>query len=235
MLTSLFFLISVIAAYCIGSVCSAVIVSKIFSLPDPRVNGSENPGATNVLRLAGKKYAAIVLLADLLKGYIPVMLCIAVGGGAITASFTALAAVLGHVYPVFFKFKGGKGVATALGALLALNLILGTMVAGIWLLVANLTRYSSLASIIAMSSAPFFSIFALRSVDAFIPLIVITFIILYKHRKNINRLMDGTEPKIVLRRRIVTANNEDIDLVNPEPIETITDIATEDTSVEEKS
>ena len=198
MWTTLLFLFSVVVGYLVGSVCSAVIVSRLFDLPDPRQEGSKNPGATNVLRLAGKQYAIIVLLADMLKGLLPVLLAKLLGGGPIIVGFTCFAAVLGHLYPIYFNFKGGKGVATAIGALLGFHFILGVWVIATWLLIANFTRYSSLASIISLLLAPFYSLYAVRGFEAFPPLMCIALFVIYKHRDNINRLIDGTESKIDL-------------------------------------
>ena len=190
------FLFNVVVAYLVGSINAALIISRLFDLPDPRANGSQNPGATNVLRLAGKNYAIYVLVADMLKGLLPVLLAKMLGAGPIIIAFTCLAAVIGHIYPIFFGFKGGKGVATAIGALLGFHFMLGVMIIAIWLLVANFTRYSSLASIISMLCAPFFSLYTLGNVDAFLPLMFMALIIIYEHRYNITRLMDGKESKI---------------------------------------
>ncbi|KTD23160.1 transmembrane protein [Legionella londiniensis] len=201
MLAFLFFMLCVLLGYIVGSFCSAIVVCRIFALPDPRIEGSKNPGATNVLRLAGKKYAIIVLFADMLKGFLPVLMVNLLSGSAATVGFTAFAAVLGHMYPVFFQFKGGKGVATALGAFFGLNIILGSMVVATWLLVANFTRYSSLASIVSIIFAPFYSLFIFNHVNAFMPLMFISLFILYKHRHNITRLIDGVEPKIIFRSK----------------------------------
>jgi glycerol-3-phosphate acyltransferase PlsY len=196
MLSILLFIFCVVIGYLSGSVCSAVVVSRVFSLPDPRATGSQNPGATNVLRLAGKKYAVIVLLADILKGLLPVVLAKALGAGPATTGFTCFAAVMGHMYPLFFNFQGGKGVATAIGALLGLDFILGVIVIATWLLAANFSRYSSLASITSIVFAPVYAIFTLRGVEALPPLLFIAMFVLYKHRDNITRLIDGEEPKI---------------------------------------
>jgi len=206
----LLFLVLVTVGYLAGSVCSAVIVSRIFSLPDPRSEGSLNPGATNVLRLAGKKYAIIVLVADMLKGLLPVLLANMLHAGVTIASFTCLAAVLGHMFPVFFGFKGGKGVATALGALLGLHFMLGILVIATWLLVANYSRYSSLASIVAILLTPIYSIVTLDTLDAFPPLLFIAMCVLYKHRDNINRLIDGDEPKINFRKKEISSITDEI-------------------------
>lgn len=206
----LMFIILVTIGYLSGSVCSAVIVSKIFALPDPRSEGSQNPGATNVLRLAGKKYAIIVLVADMLKGMIPVILAHLFHSGITIAAFTCLAAVLGHMFPIFFHFKGGKGVATALGALLALHFMLGVLVIATWLLVANYSRYSSLASIVAITLTPIYSIISLDTLDAFPPLLFMAMFILYKHRDNINRLIDGDEPKISFGKKDLSDITDEI-------------------------
>ncbi len=187
-------------AYLMGSFCSAIIVCRIFGLPDPREEGSKNPGATNVLRLAGKKYAALVMVGDVLKGTIPVLIAKMLHAEPVTVAFTALAAVIGHMYPIFFKFKGGKGVATALGAMLGFHFIVGVMISATWLLVANFTRYSSLASIVAIIMAPFYSLWLVGRLDIFPPIFFITLLVLYKHRNNINRLIDGVEPKIKLKQ-----------------------------------
>ena len=199
MVATFFFLFNVVVAYLVGSICSAVIVCRLFDLPDPRTKGSRNPGATNVLRIAGKQYAVMVLVADMLKGLLPVLLARMLDAGPLTIGFTCLAAVLGHVYPIFFGFKGGKGVATAIGAFLGFHFIMGVMVIATWLLVANFSRYSSLASIISMILAPFYLLFTIRGLDPFIPVFFITLIILYQHRENITRLIDGKETKINFR------------------------------------
>lgn len=190
------FIVLMVMAYLMGSLCSAIIVSKLFDLPDPRTEGSKNAGATNVLRLSGKKYAAMVMVGDVLKGVVPVLIARMVGASEGMVAFTVLFAVLGHMYPVFFEFKGGKGVATALGGYLAFHLIFGVVVAATWLIVAQYTRYSSLASLVAMALAPLFAIFTGGGLEAFPPFFIITLFIVYKHGDNISRLMDGTESKI---------------------------------------
>lgn len=192
----LLFIFLVTLAYLMGSICSAVLVCRVSSLPDPREHGSKNPGATNVLRLAGKQYAALVMLIDVLKGTIPVLIAKYLDADPALVGYTALAAVLGHMYPIFFGFKGGKGVATAIGALLGFQFITGVMVASTWLVVAKLFRYSSLASIIAISLAPFYAMAMVGRSDVFLPLFFISLIVLFKHSKNISRLMAGSEPKL---------------------------------------
>jgi glycerol-3-phosphate acyltransferase PlsY len=194
-------LMGILIAYLVGSICSAVIVSKLCHLPDPRLEGSKNPGATNVLRLSGKKYAVIVLLVDMLKGTLPVLLAHLFGVSPLILGFICLAAVLGHIYPVFFNFEGGKGVATALGALLGFNPLLGVCVLATWLLTAFISHFSSLASIVAISLAPVYVLFFSGQAEACLPLLILTGIVLYQHRENFARLRNKTEPKINLKKR----------------------------------
>lgn len=196
--------------YLCGSLCSAIIISRMFSLPDPRSEGSKNPGATNVLRLSGKKYAAMVLLGDMLKGLLPVLLAKILHAPAEAIGFTCLAAVLGHMYPVFFGFKGGKGVATALGALLGLHFIMGVVLIATWLLVASISRYSSLASMVTITLAPLYAIVSSGNLSSFPGLAIITIFVLYKHRNNITRLIDGNEPELRLRHKQLSDLTDDI-------------------------
>lgn len=207
-------LLALIIAYLVGSVCSAIVVSGLFGLPDPREEGSKNPGATNVLRIAGKKYASIVLLVDILKGTLALLIAKAFGLDPFVLSLTALAVVIGHIYPIYFRFEGGKGVATVIGALLGFNFIVGVMAIATWLLIANFSRFSSLASIVMVIFAPFFSSMVLQEIDIFPPLSFITLLVLYKHRENISRLIDGTEPKINLKKNIL---QEAMDRFSTEP------------------
>lgn len=215
MLHAALYIFLILLGYLSGSICSAVIVSRIFSLPDPRAEGSQNPGATNVLRLAGKKYAVIVLLGDVIKGLLPVLLGQLFGVAPVVLGFICLSAVVGHMYPAFFEFKGGKGVATALGGLLGINLILGVEIIALWLLVANFSRHSSLASLVALTFAPICAIVTLGNLNIFIPLMIISVLIVFKHRDNITRLFAGTEPKIQLRRHQITDVADDL-IDNPE-------------------
>jgi glycerol-3-phosphate acyltransferase PlsY len=209
----LFFMFNITMGYLIGSICSAVIVSRIFDLPDPRSQGSNNPGATNVLRLSGKKYAAIVLVVDMLKGFLPVLIAKLLGAGPVILGFTCFAAVLGHMYPIFFRFHGGKGVATALGALLGFSFFLGVMAMVTWLVVARLFRYSSLASITALIFSPFYSLYVVGDPSAFLPLGFITIFVLYKHRDNVTRLFDGTESKISFGKKgVISEELEELSL-----------------------
>lgn len=208
MLFMLLTLTFMIASYLIGSLCSAVLVSQLFALPDPRTEGSKNPGATNVLRLSGKKYAFIVLLADMLKGFLPVFMLKILGYPPNVLGFACFAAVIGHMFPFFFNFQGGKGVATALGGILGINFIFGIVVMATWLIIANITRYASLASISALLLAPLFVLFTPHGLKAFIPLLFTACFVVYKHRENITRLIDGDERKIQLSKSSLAAEME---------------------------
>ncbi len=202
---SLFPVLAALLAYLVGSLSFAVIVSRVMGLSDPRTFGSKNPGATNVLRSGSKAAAVLTLLLDAAKGWLPVMLVRWFGkpygleDG--TVAMVGLAAFLGHLYPVFFKFVGGKGVATALGVLLGLNAWLGLATMLIWLATAALSRYSSLASIVSALLAP--AVYALGGGDLWIVsksiafgVVVMTLLLLYRHAENINRLLKGTESKL---------------------------------------
>jgi glycerol-3-phosphate acyltransferase PlsY len=191
-----FSLIMLVIAYLLGSVSCAILVCKFAGLPDPRTQGSGNPGASNVLRVAGKTYAAITLLGDVLKGLIPVLLAQVLGLHPVVVSLVALAAVLGHMYPAFFKFQGGKGVATAIGAYFALSFPLGLITAIIWLGLAFLFRYASLASLAACALAPFICL--IFNPAYFLGLIIIAALVVWRHWENIERLRQGTESKIVV-------------------------------------
>lgn len=188
-------LIAIVLSYLIGSFCSAVFVSHLWHLPDPRLEGSKNPGATNVLRLSGKKYAIIVLLIDMFKGLLPVLLSQFLGLDTNLLGWIALAAVLGHMFPVFYQFEGGKGVATALGAIFGLNPSIGIACCLIWIITAKISRYSSLASILAISTSPALILFSTNPSASF-PVLIITCCILYKHKENIIRLQKHEESQI---------------------------------------
>jgi glycerol-3-phosphate acyltransferase PlsY len=189
----------VLGGYLFGSISTAVLTCRLMGLPDPRTEGSRNPGATNVLRLGGKKAAFLTLAGDMLKGLVPVLIAQALQASPLILSATALAAFLGHLYPVFFGFQGGKGVATALGVILGLYLPVGLSVAAIWLLMALLFRISSLSALTAMLLAPV-CFWLLKPEPAFIGvMIVITAMLFWRHRSNIRDLLNGTEGKIELR------------------------------------
>ena len=202
-------LIAVVGAYLMGSLSFAVIVSRVMGLNDPRTFGSKNPGATNVLRSGNKAAAVLTLLLDAAKGWLPVALVAAYGGqwglGAGTVAAVGLAAFLGHLYPVFFKFKGGKGVATALGVLLGFSGWLGLGVALVWLAMALVFRYSSLAALVAAIGAPILYILAggsLWPLESSIAaaLVVMGALLVYRHNENISRLIQGKESKLGSKR-----------------------------------
>lgn len=191
-------IIVIVAAYLLGSISSAVIVGRLLGTADPRTQGSGNPGATNMLRLGGKKAGAITLVGDMLKGLIAVLVARAIGAGADVQALAAGAAFLGHLFPVFFGFKGGKGVATALGALLGLQWSVGLLVIATWLAMAALFRYSSLAALIAAASAPLY-MWWLKPEPVVIAAVVVMSVLLYwRHRSNIRNLLGGTEGRINL-------------------------------------
>jgi acyl phosphate:glycerol-3-phosphate acyltransferase len=198
-------LLATLAAYLIGSISFAVIVSRLMGLNDPRTYGSKNPGATNVLRSGSKSAAGITLVLDALKGFIPVM-AVKLWGPEFgledgTLALVALTAFLGHVYPVFFKFKGGKGVATALGVVLGVHWILGLACIASFAIILFFFRYVSLASIAAAAFAPFYYLFGDRvawytSKPVMLVIFVMAVILAIRHRENINRLLAGTESKL---------------------------------------
>ena len=189
-------LLIILFAYLVGSISSGIIVSQIFNLPDPRTIGSKNPGATNVMRSGNKKAAIFTLLGDLLKAILVLAIAEYLGFNDLIIVCVALAVLIGHIYPIFYKFQGGKGVATAIGILIALNFKLALIVASIWLLVFGIWRYSSLAAIVAAISAPIIAIFILRDQSLYcIAFTLITIIILFKHQTNIKKLLSGTELK----------------------------------------
>ena len=183
-------------AYLLGSVSSAIVIARLFGLRDPRQVGSGNPGATNILRYGGKKAAALTLLGDVLKGVVPVLVAHALAVEVSVLALVMLAAFLGHVFPVFHGFKGGKGVATAFGALIALNLWVGLLLVASWLVVALVTRYSSLSAITVSVLAPFYVWWLTQSLVLIAATTVMTLLLLWRHRGNIQKLIAGTETKI---------------------------------------
>ena len=185
-----------IASYLIGSISSAVIICKALSLPDPRTQGSKNPGATNVLRLGGKKIAAFVLIFDGLKSAVPIFIGDYYEFGLIALTLTALCAFLGHIFPVFFRFRGGKGVATYLGGLIAINLLVGLIFSLIWLLVAKVLKISSLAALIATALSPFYFYLITGDLKSTAIISLISLLIFYTHRDNIKRLINKDEDVI---------------------------------------
>ena len=204
-LSAFYPVLAAVAGYLMGSLSFAVIVSRVMGLSDPRTFGSKNPGATNVLRSGSKLAAIITLLLDAAKGWLPVALVNGYGApyglAEGTMAMVGLAAFLGHVYPVFFKFAGGKGVATALGVLIGLSGWLGLATAGVWLLMAVVFRYSSLASLTAAVLAPVIYVLGdgglwIKSNSIALSMTVMALFLLYRHSENINRLIKGTESKL---------------------------------------
>ncbi len=188
--------IFILFAYLIGSLSTAIIYCKIAGLPDPRSQGSGNPGATNVLRFGGKKVAIIVLLGDLLKGLIPVLLAKWLEFSAAAVALVGIVAFLGHLYPVFFRFQGGKGVATALGVLLGISVWVGLSVLVIWLVVASLSRLSSLSALIAAFFSPLLVYLLTPAPEYILLAILLALLLIWRHRRNIQKIMNGTESKI---------------------------------------
>ena len=200
-------ILAISAAYLLGSISFAVIVSRAMGLADPRTYGSGNPGATNVLRSGSRLAATLTLLGDGFKGWLAVWLALRFGPSHGIADFgaalVAIAVVLGHLYPVFLRFRGGKGIATAAGVIIALNPWLALATAITWVIVAVFFRYSSLASIAAAIFAPFYSAFVWGFDARFLALVVIAGFTVYRHRVNIRHLVAGTERHIgETRRRI---------------------------------
>ena len=170
--------------------------ARLAGLPDPRSEGSGNPGATNVLRLGGKQPAALTLAGDLLKGLVPVLIANLAGAAPVVVAMVGLAAFLGHLYPLFFGFKGGKGVATALGVLFGFDWLAGAATALTWLLVARLSRLSSLSALAAMALAPAYVGWRLGPAAPVAAGVVMSLLLYWRHRVNIRRLLDGTESRI---------------------------------------
>jgi len=193
MLITLFFMI---LGYLAGSISTAILVCRAMDLPDPRSEGSRNPGATNVLRFGGKKAAAITLAGDFLKGLLPVLLARLAGLEDIGLALTALAAFLGHLYPVFFGFEGGKGVATAFGAILGLSWPVALATLAAWLFMAFVVRISSLAALTAAALAPLLGWWFNLPLPYNAVLLAMVILLIWRHRSNIRNLLAGAEDKI---------------------------------------
>lgn len=183
----------VLFAYLAGSVSSAIIVCRIMGLPDPREQGSGNPGATNVMRIGGKKAAGITLLGDMLKGLLPVYLAQILGMSGDVLALIGLAAFLGHLYPVFFGFKGGKGVATSVGVLLGFSWALGFSVMVTWTLMYKLFKISSLSALIASVLSSVYAWYLLGVPSLIGACLIMTALLLWRHKSNIQRLLAGEE------------------------------------------
>ena len=190
LITSLFM---VLLAYLLGSITSALLIAKLFNLGDPRTEGSKNAGATNVYRLGGKLPAILVLCADVLKGTIPVYVGFYIGLSPLALGFVALGACLGHMYPIYFQFKGGKGVATALGCFLPLGFDFVAILIALWITVYRIFRWSSLAALVSVCVAP--SLAYWLQPDFLYPVAMLSALIIFQHRSNIQRLLKGTEPR----------------------------------------
>jgi glycerol-3-phosphate acyltransferase PlsY len=193
-------------AYLLGSVSFAVVVSKVMGLPDPYTHGSKNPGATNVLRTGNKLAAVLTLLGDAAKGWVAVTIARAVLGDPASESnnmllgLVTIAVFLGHLYPIFHGFKGGKGVATAAGILFAISWVLGLATLGTWLIVAFFMRYSSLAALCAAAFAPLYFTFLFGVQPMSLAILVMSLLLIYRHRSNIRNLMNGTETRLAKRK-----------------------------------
>ncbi len=184
------------AAYLLGSLSTAIVTSRVLGLPDPRTQGSGNPGATNVLRIGGRKAAAITLLGDMLKGLVAVLAGRLLGAGDAVVAAMGMAAFLGHLYPVFFGFMGGKGVATSLGVLLGISWPAGAAALATWLVTAAISRYSSLSALCAALLAPVWIALFTHSAPFLVMTIALSTLLVWRHRSNIRNLLDGAESKI---------------------------------------
>ena len=189
----------VILAYLLGSVSTAIVVCRLMGLPDPRTEGSNNPGATNVLRIGGKKAAALTLAGDSLKGVIPMAACHLLDVPVLVFALAGLAVFLGHLYPVFFGFQGGKGVATALGVQFGLYWPIGATVGLVWLLMAKVVKISSLSALVAMAVAPLAVWYFWPAAELVVMQLVTSAILFWRHRSNIRNLLSGTESRIKSR------------------------------------
>jgi glycerol-3-phosphate acyltransferase PlsY len=184
----------IVSAYLLGSIAFGIVVSRLFGLPDPRTVGSGNPGATNVLRSGKKLAAALTLLGDVVKGWLPVWLAMQSDMLMWVVAYVSLAVFIGHLYPIFYKFQGGKGVATALGVMFALSPLLALAALVTWIVVFAVSRYSSLAAIVAASLAPVYAWYLLSAYkDYLITVLVMSLLLVWRHRSNIKKLLAGTE------------------------------------------
>jgi acyl phosphate:glycerol-3-phosphate acyltransferase len=201
-----------IAAYLVGSLSFAIIVSKFMKMDDPREYGSKNAGATNVMRSGNKKAAVFTLIGDFLKGLVVVLLAkyflSPIQGGDALVALCGILVVIGHIYPVFFKFKGGKGVATAIGAIFGFNAYVALLLIGTWLIVFKISKVSSLSALIATVLAPIYAYILLGNSSYFAGVLVISFFVLYKHKVNIIRLIKGQEHKFDVTKSDLLDNAE---------------------------
>ena len=195
------YLIYALAGYLVGSVSTAIITCKLMGLEDPRSVGSNNPGATNVLRHGGKKAAIITLIGDMLKGLAPVIAVTMIDPAAGAIALTGLGAFLGHVFPVYYGFKGGKGVATYYGVLLGFSWMAGIAALLIWLLTAFVSKISSLSALVSALSAPFVLWYSSHSPELTVILGLMTALLFWRHRSNVRNIIDGKEHKIGVKKK----------------------------------
>ena len=188
-------LLLIVGAYFLGSVSSAIVVCRLMNLPDPRLEGSKNPGTTNVLRIGGKIPAMITLVGDVLKGTIPVIIAKLLGLGPFAIGLVGVAALIGHLFPIFFGFEGGKGVATAIGAIIGISTPLAIIMGLTWAVIALLSRYSSLSSLVSVVVATIVSPWIVGG-GYFLPILIMAMLLFWRHQGNIQRLLNGTESKL---------------------------------------
>ncbi len=191
---SLFVLI--IISYIIGSVNSSIVFSKIYKLPDPREYGSKNPGATNILRSGNKILALTIVIFDILKGFLPVVIAYYFIKEDVYVQIIGVIAVIGHIYPIFYKFKGGKGVATSFGAILAFDFILGLICLMTWIITAFLFRYSALSAIVSFTFLPIYTWLSYENYTITSIYLILAIVVIYKHKTNIKNLLNNEETKI---------------------------------------
>jgi glycerol-3-phosphate acyltransferase PlsY len=196
------YLIYALAGYLVGSVSTAIITCKLMGLEDPRSVGSNNPGATNVLRHGGKKAAIITLIGDMLKGLVPVIAVTIIDPSAGAIALTGLGAFLGHVFPVYYGFKGGKGVATYYGVLLGFSWMAGIAALLVWLLIAFVSKISSLSALVSALSAPFILWYSSHSPELTLMLGLMTALLFWRHRSNVRNIIDGKEHKIGVKKKV---------------------------------
>ena len=189
-------IVLIFLAYLLGSISAAILVCKLLGLSDPRTGGSGNPGTTNVMRLHGKTAAFLTLTGDVFKGIIPVLLAKVIVGSEFIIALSGFAAFLGHIFPIYFKFQGGKGVATLIGILLATHWLLGLAYVITWILTAAIFRYSSLAALIATLSIPFYTYFLEQNFQYTVSFSMIAVILFWRHKSNIYNLLNNKERKI---------------------------------------
>ena len=196
-------IVLIFLAYLLGSISTAILVCKLLGLSDPRTGGSGNPGTTNVMRLHGKTAAFLTLTGDVFKGIIPVLLAKVIVGSEFIIALSGFAAFLGHIFPIYFKFKGGKGVATLIGILLATHWLLGLAYVITWILTAAIFRYSSLAALIATLSIPFYTYFLEQNFQYTVSFSMIAVILFWRHKSNIYNLLNNKERKIFIKSMII--------------------------------